>query len=158
MTRQRTSSKPRNAPQRLVAILPLLEFFRQRRAGCAITAVLSNGRKPSTSNDVVADIAAQHGIAPATVWRWCAAFQRGRYAGLARRMRSDAYFVRRPDAAELLARLLKKKRSARAICETLRRAVPAPAPSYATVCKHVRRLRAQARAARRRGKQQGAVA
>ncbi|MBZ5627730.1 MAG: helix-turn-helix domain-containing protein [Acidobacteriia bacterium] len=152
-------ARPRSAPQRLVALVPLLEFFRQRRAGRAITVVLSDGRKARTAREIALDIAQQHGISRATVWRWHARYKPG---DLARRRRSDAgaslYFQRRPDAAALLARLLKKKRSAQEIYETLRRAVPAPAPCYGTVATYSRRLRAQARAARRRRKQPGAVA
>ncbi|MGB9105974.1 MAG: helix-turn-helix domain-containing protein [Terriglobales bacterium] len=152
------SARPRTAPERLVAILPLLEFFRQSRAGCTVTIVLSDGSKPRTSKDVVADIAAQHRISPSTICKWYSRFQRGCYAALANRRRCDAYFTERPDAAELLARLLSKKYSAQEIYETLRRAVPAPAPCYVTVAGYCRRLKAQARAARRRGKQHGAVA
>jgi hypothetical protein len=143
--------RSKTAPERLIAILPLLEFFRQRRAGCTVTVRCSDGSKPRTSNDLVADIAAQHGISPKTAWAWFSAYEGGRYAGLARRRRSDAYFSRQPRAAKLLADLLRKKRSARAIYETLQHALPAPAPCYSTVRVEVRRLRAQRRATRRRG-------
>ena len=154
MTRRKPSSKPHTAPQQLVAILPLLEFFRQRRAGCTITVVLSDGRTPRTARDLAADIAARHRVAPSTIWRW---LRRYRPGDLARRMRSDRgtsyYFARRPDAGYLLAHLLEKKRSAQEIYETLRRAVPAPAPCYATVAAYCSRLLAQRRSARRRDKQ-----
>jgi hypothetical protein len=136
-------------PQRLAALADLLEFRRQQRLG-RITMILSSGRRPRTVTDVVVDAAQQWGVSVNSLWRWISLYDRGNFESLARSGRGDSYFVRRADVAELAARLLSEKYSARAIHETLLRAVPAPAPSYPTVCKYARRLRAEARAARRR--------
>ncbi|MGA2330099.1 MAG: hypothetical protein ABSH05_28005 [Bryobacteraceae bacterium] len=143
--------------ERLIAVLDVLEFRRQQRRG-HITMLLSNGRRPRILTDIVADAAQRWGVSPKSVWRWLGLYDRGAFDALARRTRSDSYFARRPDAAELAARLLEKKRSAQEIHETLRLAVPAPAPCYPTVASYCRRLRAERRAARRCGKQHGAVA
>ena len=161
MTRRSPASKPRTATQRLVAIVPLLDFLRQKRGGCTITVLLSNGRKPDTSEEIAADIALQCGVCLRSIWRWYDAFkQAGGCAGCAalqRRKRCDCgssrWFGSRPKAAKLLARLiLIQKSTARVAHYELQRSL-GQAPCYPTVANRARQLKNAARAARRRGTQ-----
>ncbi|MBZ5570228.1 MAG: hypothetical protein LAN64_20610 [Acidobacteriia bacterium] len=160
MRRRKPSSKPRTAPERLLAILPLLQYFWQLRAGCAITVVLSNGRKAGTSETIAADIALQCGVCLRSIWRWYDAFKQAGgcagFAALMRRKRSDKgkrrYFDERPYVAQLLAKLIfRKKLSAKAAYDSISGHIAEP-PCYQTVCRELKRVRAQARAARRRRK------
>ncbi|MGB9106090.1 MAG: hypothetical protein WCC59_15125, partial [Terriglobales bacterium] len=108
MTRHLKSARPRTAPERLIALLPLVEFFRQRRAGCTVTTVLSDASLPRRSEDIVRDIASRHRVGRSTVWRWYTALKGAggcaAYVALMRRPRSDRgrarYFENRPYVAE----------------------------------------------------------
>lgn len=141
----------RTASERLLVISPLLEFlcFNKRRRG-ATTSI--------RARDIAKEISKRHGIGCSTVWRWVGQFTssggRSAYRALARRTRSDAgvsrFFRSRPEVAESLAQLLRGKRSARQIHESLRHSIPAPVPCYGTIAIYCRRLRAERRAARRR--------
>lgn len=160
--RQQTS-KPRTAAERLTAIVPLVEYLTRKAAGRAPAVTLADGSVPRTSEDVAHDIAGQRGISRGSVWRWYMLFERAggcsAYAALARRTRSDKnrrrYFEARPYVAELLARLvLRKKLSPKAAHDSIRSHISQP-PCLSTVLAEVRRLRPRSRAARRHERKGG---
>ena len=131
------------APERMHALVPILEFRRLRRRNGKRGMSLPDGTAAHTEDQVVRFVASQTGVSPASVWNWFARYRRGGYNSLANRPRSDkgisTYFSTHPAALAILRQAARRGLSASACHSLLCERVEAP-PSLPTVFKIHRRL------------------
>jgi hypothetical protein len=124
-----------DAPSRMLAIAPMLEFARRMRIRRPLNPRGSDEQRGSLSV-VAAHCARESQVSVRTVWRWYSHFRRGGYAALAH-SRSDigrSRFLRRhPEALHILQALaFDPDLSALGIWKRMRMLGYAP-PSYTTI-------------------------
>ncbi len=146
-----------SAEQRLVAIIPMLEFTRRKKRGerLPMQLKLADGSTVSVStfDELARSISASIGVSPRTVWNWYCKYKHRQYSGLAH-VRADRG-VSRAFAHNFKAKLLLQKAchagaSAACIHRTLKIKFGAEAPCYATVRAHCKAIERGKRGSARR--------